>query len=597
MANDVTIDIRGNNRRLQNSLTQSESLIRKFGRRVTQIFTGVGLVILARKFYSLGQQIAGMYKEQIQAEARLQAVLQATGNAAGFTFEQLKKMASMYQHLTGIGDDVILNTMAIISTFKNIRNDQFKETLALSIDLAEVLQTDLKSAALQVSKALNDPARGMVALRRAGVSFTKTQESQIKALQASGNILDAQRIIIQELKEEFGGASEEINKSSRIWSHYANRMGDAAEVILQELMPAINVLLVPLDVLTKTLEISAKFLSHYRMEIVALSAVLSTGLQNAFGLVLDTTAYSTAFITVALARMSERSKVIWVSWQLSLIQAVENGKHYLTVVAPTYMRWFARHWSGIWDDVSNYTATVTANMWSNLQNFFNAVASFVSGGSLDFEWKALTDGFQMTLRKLPKIAERELGATERIMMARLTEMVNKMDKRNFFDVVGGLAQTSAQVFRNITKFNVPGKEEGAADDPTVEPERDKLKPITVKSRRRSNAADRDNEGEIVSLTQLNRNILEAAAGRGKQDPVVEAINKLPEKLAGIPLAVARTAKESAQDGAIMIADMLRQVAANTAKSADLTDKQRKQAKEAETLLKKISNKKFVGAVK
>ena len=176
-------------------------------------------------------------------------------------------------------------------------------------------------------------------------------------------------------------------------------------------------------------------------------------------------------------------------------------------------------------------------------------------------------------------------------------MVNKMDKRNFFDVVGGLAQTSAQVFRNITKFNVPGKEEGAADDPTVEPERDKLKPITVKSRRRSNAADRDNEGEIVSLTQLNRNILEAAAGRGKQDPVVEAINKLPEKLAGIPLAVARTAKESAQDGAIMIADMLRQVAANTAKSADLTDKQRKQAKEAETLLKKISNKKFVGAVK
>ena len=47
----------------------------------------------------------------------------------------------------------------------------------------------------------------MTALRRVGVAFTKEQVDQIKALVKSGKTLDAQRLILKELKKEFGGSA------------------------------------------------------------------------------------------------------------------------------------------------------------------------------------------------------------------------------------------------------------------------------------------------------------------------------------------------------------------------------------------------------
>jgi hypothetical protein len=55
---------------------------------------------------------------------------------------------------------------------------------------------------------LNDPIKGITALQRVGVSFTKSQKDQIKTLVDSGKTLDAQKLILRELGKEFGGAAE-----------------------------------------------------------------------------------------------------------------------------------------------------------------------------------------------------------------------------------------------------------------------------------------------------------------------------------------------------------------------------------------------------
>ena len=67
---------------------------------------------------------------------------------------------------------------------------------------------DLQGATLQVGKALQDPTTGMLALRRAGVSFSVSQQEVIKNLQATGDLAGAQSLILAELNKEFGGSAQ-----------------------------------------------------------------------------------------------------------------------------------------------------------------------------------------------------------------------------------------------------------------------------------------------------------------------------------------------------------------------------------------------------
>ena len=86
--------------------------------------------------------------------------------------------------------------------------ETFKETLKLTQDLAAVGFGSMKTAALQLGKALEDPETGLSALRRVGVSFTEQQKDQIKVLAMTGRQMEAQAIIIKTLKQQVGGAGE-----------------------------------------------------------------------------------------------------------------------------------------------------------------------------------------------------------------------------------------------------------------------------------------------------------------------------------------------------------------------------------------------------
>ena len=64
-------------------------------------------------------------QEAIQQEAKLAAVLEATGHSAGFTATQLTDYAEALQHSTSISDDTITGAMAKLATFKNVTGEVF----------------------------------------------------------------------------------------------------------------------------------------------------------------------------------------------------------------------------------------------------------------------------------------------------------------------------------------------------------------------------------------------------------------------------------------------------------------------------------------
>ena len=67
---------------------------------------------------------------------------------------------------------------------------------------------DVKTGAIQLGKALEEPIVGLGAMRRVGVSFTEQQKEIIKVLSMTGRKAEAQRIILDALDKQVGGSGK-----------------------------------------------------------------------------------------------------------------------------------------------------------------------------------------------------------------------------------------------------------------------------------------------------------------------------------------------------------------------------------------------------
>jgi hypothetical protein len=85
---------------------------------------------------------------------------------------------------------------------------------------------------------LNDPIKGISALSKVGVSFNDSQKAQIKSLVSQNDLMGAQKIILQELQTEFGGASRAMAQTDigRL-DQAKNILGDMKEILGRDVIP------------------------------------------------------------------------------------------------------------------------------------------------------------------------------------------------------------------------------------------------------------------------------------------------------------------------------------------------------------------------
>ena len=544
---NVTIDFVGNNSQLKRELTRTERIMRSFARRVTQVFVGVGLVILARKFFALSNQIAEAYKKQITAEAKLGAAVKATGAAAGFSEGQLKDYAVILQEMTGVADDMIISMLAVLSTFKNIRGDVFKDASKAILDMSVALEVDLKTAAIQVGKALNDPIKGMAALKRVGVSFTRQQEEQVKAMLASNDAIGAQRVILAELEGEFGGTAEAVAKNTLGYTKLFNRLGDVSERIVTLLMPAFEVVGKAFDNLVTLLENSTTSFEKYNSAISTSGVVLSTVYAVALNKVVDDTSQSVAIVLNSWDFLKVGTQLATASITLGVVKMANTVKHYLTAVIPQYLTWLAENWVNVLENLSGATDTIVSNMWDNLINFMTSIASRLQGGKDQFVWKGLLEGFESTLTELPKIAKREAGGVESIMQTMVDNLKTKLTGLQISTFLKGksFSDKFKDMFLNREPLPKDPKPDPNTKPPVIEGEKQKppkapkepKKPKEPKEPKQPKEPkepkpDTEKSTGTDDLISLNQRIMDAAARR--QDPVVKGVNKLADLQKGLP---------------------------------------------------------------
>lgn len=224
------------NRKMQALETRSQTAANRMQKAFSRSFNAIGAALAAtfsvRAISSIASDSVKLAREQEKAEAKVEQAVKSTGKAAGFTADELKRLAAERQKQTGIGDEKILNEVtAQLLTFTNITNDNFVRTQNVVLDLATVLDGDLKSSAIQLGKALNDPVANLSALSRSGIQFTKEQKKVINELVASNRLFDAQTIILDELQRQYGGQAEKQAETERGLKQMVAAVGDAQEKI------------------------------------------------------------------------------------------------------------------------------------------------------------------------------------------------------------------------------------------------------------------------------------------------------------------------------------------------------------------------------
>lgn len=202
---------------------------------------------------ALGVGLAASVKvgvdEMLEAQrvtAQTNAVLKSTGGVAGVTAGSLSKLAGELSSVSGADDELIQSGANVLLTFTNVRNaagknnDIFNQATQLALDMSTALGTDLKGANIQLGKALNNPVKGITALSRVGVSFTKEQKNMIDEMMDAGNIMGAQKIILAELTKEFGGSAAAAGgTASGAINKLKNNYAELSATIVQAVVPSI----------------------------------------------------------------------------------------------------------------------------------------------------------------------------------------------------------------------------------------------------------------------------------------------------------------------------------------------------------------------
>ena len=196
--------------------------------------TGAALFATVGVTRVLGDSIAEA-REAEQVGRRTANVIESTGGVANVSADRVARLAERLSNLAGVDDEAIQGGENLLLTYSAVRNEMgagnaiFDRATTAALDLSSALGTSMQSATMQLGKALQEPEKGLARLSRAGVSFSDAQRDAVEQMVASGDTLGAQKVILEEVERQFGGAAEAMAdpaaKAGVAWKNFEEKIG------------------------------------------------------------------------------------------------------------------------------------------------------------------------------------------------------------------------------------------------------------------------------------------------------------------------------------------------------------------------------------
>jgi hypothetical protein len=247
MATNLRVNFIGKNELSKTTAVASRDL-KKLGNTATSVgkginkaFGGLGVGLgFAALSNTLKTAVVGFEKAQI-ASKKLDTVLTSMG--FGEASKRVDAYAESLQNQVYVDADVIKSAQTKLATFSEltksvgIAGGAFDRATVASLDLAAVFGGDASSQAVALGKALQDPIKGITALRKQGITFTEQEKAKIKTLVETNRTLEAQDLILSTIEKQVGGTAKagasEFAKLQLIFDSMLDTIGEA-------LLPAVK---------------------------------------------------------------------------------------------------------------------------------------------------------------------------------------------------------------------------------------------------------------------------------------------------------------------------------------------------------------------
>ena len=254
---------------LDGKAQKSKPSLEDMGRQLMKFAKGgiIGAAVIGgvRAMKRTFDDLTSAYEVQRTAEIKLEAALRATGGALGISKSALMKYAAEMSRTTGIADETIIQAQALMTTFTQIGRDTFPQAIEAAADMSKMFGQDLQQSVIQLGTALNDPIAGVGRLKRIGISFTEEQRTMIKGFVDQNRVMDAQKVILDELNAEFGGVTDLLGQDGiTAMQNYKNAVIDLKEQLGKSWLEATKPMTIWLTNLVKGWADARKELNDYK---------------------------------------------------------------------------------------------------------------------------------------------------------------------------------------------------------------------------------------------------------------------------------------------------------------------------------------------
>ncbi len=224
----------------QQQLSQASTRFAAIGKKMTSIGTGLSVGLTA-PIVAFGIASSQAAIQAANAMAQVEAALKSTGNTAGFTGDQLADMAEgLMKSSLFDDDDIMQDVTAGMLRFGNISGEVFARAQQVAVDYAARTGKALDASTTLVGKALNDPAKAMGALSKAGITLSDSQQKALKSMLDVGNRAGAQAMILGLLEGKYAGAAQAAQDTDPY-----NKLADSLGTLQESFGAIVNRYLVP----------------------------------------------------------------------------------------------------------------------------------------------------------------------------------------------------------------------------------------------------------------------------------------------------------------------------------------------------------------
>jgi hypothetical protein len=230
----------------QKSLSNLEKTTGTISKGMIGAFTAIGAAISVtaiKNFASAAIEGAEAARVADQRVAAINVSMGLFGEETQKVTDRLLKYADSQEQVLGVEAETIKATQAKLLTFKELAmtSDEmggaFDRATIAAVDLAAAGFGSAETNAVQLGKALNDPIAGLTALNRSGITFTEIEREKITALVESGQILEAQEMILAAVETQVGGTAEATATASE---RMKLAFGEVMDMVGEQLLPIVE---------------------------------------------------------------------------------------------------------------------------------------------------------------------------------------------------------------------------------------------------------------------------------------------------------------------------------------------------------------------